>query len=109
MNQNVKGIVYISVIIVTFFVVTLLSLRTHSENPAPEISDNLLEFSIKENAVDYSNCLESGGDWLKFSNSCADFCESNTSCSFLVIYSCDCPNEGCWSKSESKCKFLTEE
>lgn len=109
MNQNIKGIVYISVIVATFFIVVLISLRTHRENPPTEIKDSLLEFSIKENPLDYNNCLESGGDWLGFSNSCADFCGDNTSCSFLVIYSCDCPNEGCWNKDESKCIFLTEE
>ena len=103
MNQNIKGVVYISMIVITFLVVTFLSLRTYTNNSPTENSDNLLEFSIKENSFDYTNCLESGGSWLRFSNSCADFCGNNTSCSLLIIYSCDCSSGACWDEGEKKC------
>ena len=109
MNQNIKGIVYISVIVATFFVATFLSLRTHRENPPTEVGDNLLEFSIKENPIDYNHCLESGGQWLRFSNSCADFCGFNSPCSFVVIYTCDCPDGECWDEVNKKCSLLLED
>ncbi|MDA3840593.1 MAG: hypothetical protein PF572_05910 [Patescibacteria group bacterium] len=103
MNQNIKNITYIFLIVGTLFLVFFISLKTHKENPPVEEVDSLLEFSIKDNPEEYKYCLESGGEWTKFSNSCADFCSLGESCLFNMVYSCDCGEGRCWSVDDLEC------
>ena len=46
------------------------------------------------------SCKSSGGNWLKFKNSCADFCfagKKDAVCLYSIQYSCECGVDKCFS------------
>ncbi len=57
------------------------------------------------------DCLNQGGNWRKFANSCVDSCKAKFDdmmiCSQAITYSCDCGEEKC-TDEEGKCVLKTD-
>ena len=49
-------------------------------------------------------CADAGGEWVEFSDDCADSCESqreeDVTCTAVETMGCECGDERCWNGSE---------
>lgn len=56
---------------------------------------------------DIWNCEQSGGNWLKFSSSCANLCpkirQEPATCQQKRVESCNCGNNKCWDEELLTC------
>ncbi len=106
MNQSIKNIIFILLIVGTLVAVFVISLNTQRDNPVEAPVDELFEYSIEEKPFEYKACLKDGGEWIRFSNACANFCGKPASCPFTVTYGCDCDDNKCWDTDNKKCTSL---
>lgn len=75
---------------------------TESGNPTGNSEDGAGDSA---DAVDEEQaCVDQGGEFVEFSNSCADKCDADAVCTDAITDSCDCGEGLCWNVDTYECE-----
>lgn len=77
-------------------------LRENSADAIGHINRMIIGMQTEVTPTKEDACVDTGGVWKEFSNSCADTCNYNRNkeniiCALAIVESCDCGPDKCWN------------
>lgn len=94
---------------IVFFIVSLLIILSGTASVTSLNKNNQDNRSVASEPTrvgeEMTACLNAGGQWLEFSNGCADSCayaaDPTSMCTMVITNGCDCGPDKCWDRDYS--------